>query len=262
MADAAEFNFFTLKQGDDDPVLNRKIEVLICKTQHYIVYLDDKMTVQWSGNAIPDSKELGEILNKVSILEGSSSFIQERESLEAIRGHIAEGVARCLEKNIEQARAILEVAEKTIAARNIEASWHWYFNFAYAQGLLSTGVIVVSWWMRDYLVKLVGLTAFQVFLCALVGAIGSVLSVASRSNRIQLDANAGRKLHLSEATARTVVGFFGGAFVCLMIKAGFFFDAFKPNNPLAMLLSIAFVAGAGERLIPNSIKKIEDETGG
>lgn len=262
MADAEEFDFFTLNQGDLDPVLKRKIEVLICKTQHYIVYLDDKMTVQWSGNAIPDSQEMGEILNKVSILEGSSSFIKERESLEAIRGHIAEGVARCLERNIEQARAILEVAEKTIAARNIEASWNWYFNFAYAQGMVFAGTIVACWVLRDFIIRLVGLTAFQVFLCALVGAIGSVLSVASRSNRIQLDANAGRNLHFSEATARTVVGFFGGAFVCLMIKAGFFFDAFQPKNALAMLLSIAFVAGAGERLIPNSIKKIEDGTGG
>jgi len=255
------FDYLTLSQGDIDPVLKRKVVILILKSANFVVYLDEDVTVQWSGNSLPNGSELGEILNWVSLLESSSSFIDDKNVLTQVRGQIGEGLARCLEGNTPQARLILYAAEKMIAARNTEVSWDWYFNCAFYQGCASACMIVVVWIARDLIVRFVGQIAFHVFLCALVGAIGSVLSTASRSNRIQLDANAGKKLHISEATARIVVGFFGGAFVCLLIKAGLFFEAFQPKSGLALLLSVAFVAGAGERLIPNTIKKIEDQGG-
>jgi len=256
---AGWFDYFTLSQGDKDPILKRNIEILILKTHEYVVYLDEEISVQWSGNNLPSGGEFGEILNRVSLLESSSSFITDRKILAQVRGQIGEGLARCMEGNATQARLILDAADKMIIARNTEVSWDWYFNCAYYQGCASTCVIVAIWIGRDIIVRHTGLTAFHVFLCALVGAVGSVLSTASRSNRIQLDANAGKNLHISEATARIVVGFFGGAFVCLLLKAGLFFEAFKPKNSLALLLSVAFVAGAGERLIPNTIKRVEEQ---
>lgn len=251
---------YSLKEGDIDLELNKRIaEVILC-TENFIVYLDDDKYIQWkTTDSHKACEHFGEVLNLVSLLEARSRFVDNSEILHSIRRQIAEGLARCLDgQKKDYSMNIFQEVEKEIKARNKETSWRWYFNTAYWITLICVVLFVGFWLSREAIISIAGRYAFEIILGVFCGAIGALLSVTSRGNKLTLDANAGKRLHEMEGVSRIVAGLIGAFFVALGIKGGIIMGGVSfSGNPLSFLLALCLLAGVSERFVPSLIAKLE-----
>ncbi|MEB0080445.1 hypothetical protein QN379_00230 [Glaciimonas sp. Gout2] len=249
----------SLKEGDLDPFLGKKVRVLIVTHENYNVYLDEALCTQWYGR-ISDDKDISTALNKLSKLESCSHFITEEKILKPIRQQIAEGLVRALEGHKELSNEMFKLIEKEISLRNLETSWLWYFLGSGIPALISLIILIIFWIFRIDLRQFFGIIAFTVAICAMVGGLGAFLSIASRSTKISLDARAGITIHVTEGLARIITGLFAGALIVLLTKGGVAFYALKTSgSSLATLLAFSLMAGSSERVIPNLVKKHETD---
>jgi hypothetical protein len=89
------FKFSNLREGDEDPTLNKSVEYLVDSDDDYIVYLDEQNYVEWNMN---DNSMLGvdtgPYLNMVGRLEAVNISYLKGDQLRSYRRMIAEGVAR------------------------------------------------------------------------------------------------------------------------------------------------------------------------
>lgn len=262
-ASTAPDSHYHLKAGDLDPELNKTIEEIVLCTETFIVYVDSELAVQWrTADQHEEPEYCGEVLNIVAALEAQSQFISDQRILRVFRRRIGEGLARCLAGHTRKnSLAALREVELELKARNKEISWQWYFLSATK---LTSGLIlcfVIFWLFRDNVNAVIGNAAFEVGLGTICGALGALLSVISRSNRLIMDANAGKRLHQLEGLSRIGAGLIGALLVALLIKAGVILGgAHFSGNPLALLLASCMVAGASERLVPSLIVSFEKTT--
>ena len=252
--------FDSLKEGDTEPTLGKVIDCLIVKTRTYIVYLDEERFVQWSTNEHARWCEgHGEILTRVSQLEAFPVDHLKPSHVFAFRRMIGESVGRVLDSaDATEAKAALDLAESFVKARSDEVARKWYLTASLAGGG-ALAVLIVVWWMsRGWLSTSIGPGAFQVALGAMLGGIGAMLSVLTRSNRLTLDSAAGAALHYFEGGSRIATGAVGGLLVGLAVKANLILG-FVSDSPhsLAVLSTICLAAGASERMVPGFIDKIE-----
>lgn len=256
----ASFSLFELKDGGYDAGLNKHIQEVVLVTDTFIVYLATDSTIQWQTTDEHDwDDRSGEVLNRVALLETRSRFIEDKATLNGIRRQIGEGLARYLDDNqVESALIILREVELEIEVRNKEVCWEWYFYSAYRVTLLCVLTIIALWLSRNFVREQIGLTAFDVVLGTLCGAIGALLSATTRSNRLHLDANAGKRIHTREGLSRIGVGLAGAAFVALAIKGGALLGGARfAGSQSALLLAFCVAAGASERMVPNLIGQLE-----
>lgn len=256
----AKGSHYHLKAGDLDPELNKTIEEVVLCTEDFIVYIDTELAVQWRTADQHEAPEYcGEVLNVVAMLEAQSGFISDPATLRVIRRRIGEGLARCFSGNPKKnSLAALSDVELDLKARNKEISWKWYFLSAMR---LTSGLVLcfaILWLMRDYVKAHTGKVAFEVTLGVLCGGLGALLSVISRSNRIIMDANAGKPLHELEGLSRIGAGLIGALLVALSIKAGLILGGTHfSGSSFALLLACCMVAGASERLVPSLVVSFE-----
>lgn len=256
----SEFTNF-LKEGEIDLTFGKVIKFLILQEKNFFVYLDTNLEIQWAytDNLKIDDK-LGLVLNRVAVLESSARFITDKESMQSIKRQIAEGLARYLDYiSYELSKEIHDLVEIEIKALNRKVSWGWYFHAAYGITLACLLLWGLLWLFRDYVSLHIGKVGLEVIQGGLIGAIGAIISVISRGDALNFDANAGKDIHFTEGTARIVVGIAGALLVSLAIKGGILLSGVKfQGSHFAVLLAFAIVAGASERLVPNLIGKIEN----
>ena len=251
---------YHLKAGDVDPELNKTIEEIVLSTNDFIVYVDSEQAVQWRTTDHHKMPEYcGEVLNMVAALEAKSQFISAPQALRVVRRRIGEGLARCLDGYPhENSLAALREVELELKIRNKEISWKWYFLSAMKLTAILVACFAILWLSRDYARACVGAAAFEVILGTICGALGALLSVMSRSNRLIMDANAGKALHQLEGLSRIGAGLIGALLVALAIKAGIILGGTRfSGNPLALLFAFCIVAGTSERLVPSLIANFE-----
>lgn len=251
---------YHLKAGDVDPELNKTIEEIVLSTKDFIVYVDSEQAVQWRTTDHHKMPEYcGEVLNMVAALEAKSQFISDLKDLRVVRRRIGEGLARCLDGYPKaNSLAALREVELELKIRNKEISWKWYFLSAMKLTAILVVCFAILWLLRDFVRACVGAAAFEVIIGTICGAVGALLSVMSRSNRLIMDANAGKVLHQLEGLSRIGAGLIGALLVALSIKAGIIFGGTSfMGNPLALLLAFCIVAGASERLVPSLIATFE-----
>lgn len=251
---------YHLKAGDVDPELNKTIDEIVLSTKYFIVYVDSEQAVQWRTTDHHTMPEYcGEVLNAVAALEAKSQFISDSKALRIVRRRIGEGLARCLDGYPkENSLATLREVELELKIRNKEISWKWYFLSAMKLTAVLVFSFAVFWLLRDQVRACVGTAAFEVILGTICGAFGALLSVMSRSNRLIMDANAGKSLHQLEGLSRIGAGLIGALLVALSIKAGIILGGTRfSGNSLALLLAFCIVAGTSERLVPSLISTFE-----
>ncbi|MBI5791873.1 MAG: hypothetical protein HZA63_10395 [Rhodocyclales bacterium] len=253
-------NMKELSEGDVDPSLGKTVKFLVLQTEQFIVYLDSNLDIQWShSDELKTDQDFGLVLNRVAYLEAKARFINEREVLQSIKRLIAEGIARYLEySSVKMADQIHDLADAQIGELNVKTSWSWYFDAAYGLTLACLALWGVVWLSRDFITPYLGRTGLEVVLGGLIGSVGAMISVISRGNKLSLDANAGKTIHVTEGIARIVVGIAGALLVALAYKGGILLAGVKFfGSNLAVLLSLSIVAGASERLVPSLIAKVE-----
>jgi hypothetical protein len=263
MEDTISDFYESLKEGDIDPSSGKVIKFIIVVNDDkgFIVYIDTNLEIQWThSKKLKTDDNFGLVLNRVAHLESRARFIADQDCLLSIKRQIAEGIARYLDfLSYKLSKEIHDLVEVQIETLNKKESWGWYFKAAY--GLTLTCVILwgIMWSLRSYIAPFIGQVGFEVILGGLVGAIGAIISVVSRGDSLNLDANAGKTIHLTEGTARIIVGISGAFLVTLAIKGGILLSGIKfSGNQFSVLLAFAIVAGASERLVPNLIGKVEN----
>jgi hypothetical protein len=254
---------YSLKAGDIDPELGKTIKEIVLSTESFIVYIDTEYCVQWhTTDDHKDQEHCGEILNLVARLEAQSNFIANKPMLFGFRKRIGEGLARCLSGYPKETSitALKEVSLE-LKARNKEISWGWYFQASYLVTFALAVLFAICWIGRDTLRSAITPTAFEIILGGICGTFGALLSVTARSNRLTLDANAGKTLHMLEGLARIAAGFIGALLVALAIKAGLILGGTTfSGSKFALLLCLCLAAGASERVVPSLISSVEKVT--
>ncbi|MDD5058262.1 MAG: hypothetical protein PHQ60_10340 [Sideroxydans sp.] len=253
-------DFESLKEGDTDPTSGKEIKFIVLVKKGILVYIDTNLEIQWThSDDVKTDDDFGLVLNRVSYLESRARFITDKECLLSIKRQIAEGIARYLDfLSYKLSKEIHDIVEIEIEALNKKISWSWYFDAAYGLALICLVLWGMLWLLRDYISPNIGRVGFEVLLGGLIGAIGAIISIVSRGDAINLDANAGKTIHLTEGTARIIVGIAGASFVTLAFKGGVLLSGMKfSGSQLAVLLVLAIVAGASERLVPSLIGKVE-----
>lgn len=253
-------SFESLKEGDTDPGSGKVIKFIVLVKKDVIVYIDTNLEIQWQhSDELKTDSDCGLVLNRVAYLESRARFITDKECLLSVKRQIAEGLARYLDfLSYKISKEMHDIVETEIEALNKKVSWGWYFDAVYGLTLASLIIWGMLWLLRDYITPYIGRVGLEVLLGGLIGAIGAIISVVSRGDALNLDANAGRPIHLTEGTARIIVGIAGAAFITLAFKGGVFLSGMKfSGSQFAVLLVFAIAAGASERLVPNLIGKVE-----
>lgn len=253
-------DLFSLKDGGYDKALNKHIKEVVLVSDDFVVYLATDLTIQWQTTEEQEwDKRAGEVLNQVALLETRSRFIHDPVILAGIRRQIAEGLVRYLDGlQTDSALVVLGEAAVEIEARNKEVCWDWYFRSAYVVTFISVVTLALLWVLRFPIRGLVGGVAFDILMGTLCGAVGALISVTTRGDRLYLDANAGKRIHTFEGLSRIGVGLASAAFVALAIKGGALLGgAHFAGSQFALLLAFCIAAGASERMVPNLIGKIE-----
>jgi hypothetical protein len=180
----------------------------------------------------------------------------------AFRRLLAEGMARVLgDKDIAKARESLDYAEAFLRDRSVERARVWYMATSFAVSGLALLSALTIWILRQRVIGSIGKDPFEVGLAGLVGALGALISIFSRTERIKVDAVAGRWVHCVESAARTITGVVGALLTALAVKANALLGVTKSSDhALAWLLFICATAGASERFVPNLIKQAESST--
>lgn len=258
-----------LKEGDRDPDLNKKVETLICATKQFAVYLDEDAYVEWrTTDDFPDEEVqgFGEVLNRVSLLEGRSDTLLAPPHLLALRRMLGEGVARLLDDmNSKAATAILDDAERYLQARSTERARTWYVSAAAVTAAVFLLAAALVWLLREWLGYAEHPGPIELILTALLGSLGALISVLRRSGVLPMDAAAGRRAHFFEGAARIVLGTAGAFLVGLAVKANLFLGAIQTaadgGSRLALLAAVCVIAGASEQMVPDLIQRVEGSAG-
>ncbi|WP_146151716.1 hypothetical protein [Ahniella affigens] len=253
-------NFWSLCEGQLDPALGKRINVLVGKDEDFIVYLDDFFGIQWSSDRVHWPRP--EVLNKVAQLEAESSFIGRPSTLRDIRTQIGEALVRVLSEpsktaataGADLATDILERAEAWIKLENRACSRRWLAVSASCFGGVCGLVLFLMaargpsfaewtpWW--------------HILGASLAGGIGAWVSVLYSSQTMAtVDARTGKWNHVFEAFARIMIGVIGALLMALLAK-GNFVPAIEGNN-LFLLLGFGLACGASERLAPALIASVE-----
>jgi len=90
-----------------------------------------------------------------------------------------------------------------------------------------------------------------------MGSLGALISVLLRSDQLEIDASAGRRVHYFEGIMRALIGALAGLLFVLAVKSNVLLGAInRSDKAFTILLAVSIVAGASERLLPNLINQI------
>ncbi|MGB7282951.1 MAG: hypothetical protein WBE13_11875 [Candidatus Acidiferrum sp.] len=246
------------------PSPDKDIHYLILKAEHFIVFLDSDLDVDWETSdeydqiGPKDSPQQNDILNRAASLECTPNDQHKRSIRLNFKRMIGEAIARSLHGDYENAKKMLEQARLYIADRNVEKARYWQLLTACVLGLVAGLAGVIMWAVRSYLSQLLGESAYFLALAAVAGSLGAVLSMIFRMGRSFPTSEAPRALHILEATSRMAAGCLSGLLVAGAVGIGLILPAFKTGvqSHLAMLLA-GMVGGASERWAPSLIARFE-----
>ena len=252
-----------LHEGDKDPVLNAIIKELIYHESNFIVYLDDRLRVQYRGDFdFPDGSE--DMTFDLARLEALTFGHDDLGELATMRRLIAEVYAHLHgAKDAVKARACLAKADEiitTIVANRIR-----YLRIV-AAGLVAVMVSFFGWlWISHVSPSKVpgqGITPENEFaLWIPLGAIGALLSSLLRMASVNVKPFTGDGMAIFESGARILAGCIGALLLVVATKCnlllGVLAQATSSNAAFWGLMTLSILAGASERLVPDFIGRMD-----
>lgn len=263
-----------LREGEKDPVLNVKIHELIYHTSKFIVYLDERLRVQYRGDWLfPDGWEpiCFELARLEALTLGERSFFwikPDQEQLLAMRRLIAEVYARLhAAPSISNAQACLTKADQVISGivadntrlKRLVAS-------VFVASL--TGMIGWLWVIKHKGIPgTPGIHSDNEFgLWIPLGAIGALLFSFTRMHSIEVKPFSSNWLVFWESAARILAGAIGALLLVSAAKANLLLGVLSQATTNASafwgLLTLSILAGASERLVPDFITRMDGSSSG
>lgn len=248
-----------LKEGDLDPWTGRKIQFLIRKSARYVVYLDDRLEVQWWGiQRIDDKQGMSVVLANVKRISSASNFLLEKDSelfkpwFPKLRSFFH--FVRVLEHSTEaQLNANTDRAHdsakriRTLIAESMAMVQNGGNpeECLKVQAMADDQILVAKdqlcrpvffWWFVFVLLlflcfagavnifqlaypSLLREAVPQLFDAGLAGAFGALLSVTARTRTLMLEPESGKRGLRIEAVSRLLIGVGAGILVYLAFNA-------------------------------------------
>jgi hypothetical protein len=253
-------SFDSLKEGDIDPALGKRIEVLIENGRDFIVYLDPELNIQYavSPSYHSFSASFGEVLNKVAELDGLAdrSFMTPKQ-IKEYRSMIGAAIARMYENNTPSIIfEMLDRAEYFLKSRVTETARIWYLSSA-SLVILGLSALYIFLYSCGYLQERY---LFKFVSSMITGAAGAYLSLIMNSRKIIVNPSSGKIIHFFESIMRLIIGMIGSFFVSLLVYSGIINPGIKGDIFTNMLI-FSFIAGFSERMVPNLIHHFEGGNG-
>jgi hypothetical protein len=246
-------SYLELKSGEIDPNHGVKIKYIVEKCIGSIVYIDVNNEINWCLDyAI--TTEAADVLSEIAILEAKSEFLSGSKYEMSCKRLLAEALARTLCWNDTTAsRKLINEVLPYIEQRNRELAKQWFYGAAYKAVLVLLVVFLASLFVREYHV----FAASDIFLSGVVGGVGALMSMVTRTSKIRINAQEGEAAHILDGVSRIVAGCIGGFFISLLVKSGLIFGGVIFNGKEQYLtLALALVAGSSERFVPSLIEKV------
>ena len=251
-------------EGDYEASLGKKIKILICATESFIVYLDDDNTVEWVYNGGYSGAEtflekFGLITNKIGLLETLSDRKLSDSEKPAFRRLLAESMARLLdEQDSTNALSILKTAEQILNAkgrRELILSAFW------TTVIISVIELLLYIYYKGGVVKktIICDTLFPLTICSLAGGLGAFIFLMGRSNNLEIEPSIEDKTYRCEGVLRIFYGIICGFIAYLAVNSKLIFG--NNSNPKFSVITflICLICGVSEKIIPGIIKKIENK---
>lgn len=256
-----------MRQDYENDWPNLPIKYLVVAADNYIVFLDNENDLDYQTNDAFDAEplrveqraELNQVKNSIAKAECIPTNQLEERTVINFKRQLGEALVRAFEKDYENARHMVEIAEEYVSNRNIEQSRYMYLTSSGTTALIFLLMGFLLWLLRDFASHYIGKEILFVILAFHAGAFGALLSVILRMGKTNLDYHASRSLHNLEGASRIFAGMISGLLVGLSIKAGILFPIFEKaeSTHWAMILG-GVLAGASERFAPSIIKKLDN----
>lgn len=243
-----------------------KVRHLVYEDEDFAVYLDPVLDVEWRTTDEHDDREGIDEEKHHQIVDRAASLecIPNHHHSESIRLNfkrmVAEGLARSLSCDYDNATTMLDNAEAYIRDRNVETARFWQLTTALCAGLILGALGAIFWLARSYFIPAWGNTAFFVILSFSAGSVGAMLSSIFRMGRLDITSEAERRLHILEALSRVIGGAVSGSAMALLVYLGIVAPVFKGAMLThAAMLTSAILAGASERWMPSLVSHFEKQ---
>lgn len=251
-----------LREGDVDPTNNKKIKKLLCKSDTYIIYLDEDYGLEFYLNHEFDLDVIdksGEVLNQISHLEAVSSHILFGKKLKAFRLHLAESLKRLITQNdLNGSEAAVKDSKELLDKFATEQAKMAIFYSSTFCTVLFLLAILLAGYAKNSIESNFSKAAFEIFVAGCFGSFGSLLSVIQRNQKLVINPESGLLFHVAEGISRTMIGVLGAVLFALAVKNNILLGGFNGSvNTVTFLCFIGFVSGASERLVPSLISQVE-----
>lgn len=231
-------------------------------TDGYIVYIDKKNNIDWETadkhdkiNEPQERTNREKILSQCSITEHKPADGLSERSILSFKTIVGEAIVNCFERNFDEAKEILKLADEFRIDRVIEKSRQWYLMFT---TVLSAIIIFIALQINANNIPVwEGILPYSNIGAWAIS--GVCLSIILRSGNLKNVSYAGMNLHFIESGCRLIGGFITGQIVYLGIKSGIIFSSLvNENNHQYIICLLALLAGASERFAPSIISKIDE----
>ena len=218
--------------------------------------LTGKLPENSNSKTQKDSLKYNSIMNKSALLEATPCNGLSIEHRRQFKRLIGEAIVRNFCDDYNNAEAMLVSAGQYIVARSQEISRLWYLT---ASVLMTVPFIIFGiffWISRQYLIGHLGLLAFWLTISSVAGALGALLSVATRAANLHSTLSSGRALHYLEGASRIGAGALSGVVIALAIHAEVILAPLSRGGKMQAIMVLgAFAGGAAERLATSIISK-------
>jgi hypothetical protein len=258
-----------LTEGDTDPWMGLKIYRVIRKSTRFIVYLDDRLDVQWWWLIRPNEALVSRVQARISQLTKESAFLLESERAtrdrylaEKIRHAMGEAMALALNDALpEDCEAALAEAQRYIAVSKDQHTRPTFLLSFFAM-VLSLGVILALWvcFGSHCCTRIDAKFVGQWLEAAVAGSAGAMISALLRTSDLGLEPAARKQGLFIEAAARALIGAGSGMLVAFAYDSGLLLKEIirtDGNAQHIVRLFLCIVSGVSERILPSLVGKAE-----
>jgi hypothetical protein len=256
------------KKWDLDP----RTDEIINAGDDFVVYLDEDLDLDWATSDDYDKKlskkpkkhaRLNNILNEAALSEAYPTEGLNRPQIRHFKRLVGEAMACGFEEDFENGEKMLAAANSYIQARSQEKSRYWYVT---ASALITLpfvlagcGLVVWQMMQKCYATPSCPFESVRLLLISLVlGSIGALFSVISRSGNLPFTSSSGKRIHYLEAASRIGTGALAGAIVGYATQSQYILAPLvQGGNKEVIIILVAFAAGVSERMLTSIISTVD-----
>jgi hypothetical protein len=240
-----------------------RIEAIMIKQKDYIVYLDDKVNIQYlDAPNFSRPTHFSRIYQAVNEVEMMADLVFRKDKSDKKLRQYKENIAQALvevllnDKDIDIARRHLKMVGIKIKAEGIERIRMAYLLTAFTFTAFVLVSLLAVWILRSFFVVLLhSEQIYNLLVASLTGGIGGFISCFIRFRNYRGNIFAGTRMHMFDGFFRIFYGLVAGFIASLAVKANVV-GGFLGGSAVSLVF-VAAVAGASEFFVPSLVAKMD-----